>query len=131
MLQMQISDLVAGQPKAEYGKKNNTARDFYSLGRASAFLEQQKKELDQSMQMNQLQLNMLAQSKQGLLDVLGDVKREQKGLNDMLASVQPPPPDVAGFPGGVPPTGLGELPAEAGNAMPMQGMPSQAPPVFA
>lgn len=125
MLQTNPENYVYGQSKRSASKKNDTARDFFDLGRASAFLEKQREQLQQDMALNMAQLVQLQQAKLQYTDILGQVTKEQQSLNEMLAQVAPPPAAVAGYPGGIPPTGLegqGSLPADAGQALALPDM---------
>ena len=121
-------------------KLKKSESDAYKLGRVSAKIDQQNKELDQKVQMNTIQQVMLQTLSMKVQDNVAQLDRKQKDLESMMRSIQSPvvpppmpmPDNISGAP--VDPSQLqapGGMPPDIGGMQQGQGMPPDmggAPP---
>ncbi len=119
-------------PKMKDGIYSRIARDFYTLGRATANLEKEREGIDRDAQFTAQQMLTLQQMQQNFMQMYNEMLKAVQSLKP-----QPNLPREVGMPGGLPPLPLGGatepaplgLPNEVNPPTPPQPTPQLPPQV--
>lgn len=106
----------AGQPLYQASRMDEVARNFYTLGRMTGSLANQREQIQQETQMAMIQRMQLFEAELNMKRMMAEIENKQAALgNPMVVGGGPPP--IAGPPGLQPP------PIEMGGPPPMSPVP--------
>lgn len=124
-----MKDFLNGQPTKKAGKRSRAAKEFYQLGRASASLEQKKRDADQASQLSMVQRLKMFEDRMELMKIAASLQLQQKVMEgqmlDQKVASMMGPPNIGGPP---PFQGPPELPPPP-PSMPMNGGGPMVPPM--
>lgn len=119
-MQGYAEEYSSGQPIKTKKKDRSKPTSEYQLGKTAANLEQQKRENEQTAQMNAIQAQQIQQGKMELDQQMNQINLLVQQMQSQAQQTAPPPPVPM-----PPPPVAGQMGGQMGGQMPPETMPPQ------